>query len=93
MGDTIMITGDWPTLWSEPHFMYTAAHQFGRDVLYAEKGLYWSWTHEGTTTIFGQIHSKTPYIPPYPSSINLMSYYFDHFVLNDFNRFVYLLAN
>lgn len=55
--------------------MMTAAHEFGHDVLKADGGIIWSWTHEGTSTLFQNTYSGTPAYPPNPQTVNLMWYY------------------
>lgn len=56
-------------------FKETAGHEFGHGVIRADKGIIWSWTHEGTSTLFQNIHPGTPAVPPAPEPINLMWYF------------------
>jgi hypothetical protein len=61
---------------ADQDFMLTAAHEFGHSVLMEFRGLWYSWTHEGSTSIFQATTSSTP---GYPSTgeIDLMRYYDD----------------
>ena len=67
-------------------YRYTAAHEFGHDVLMASGGLVFSWGHEGTSTIFGSTVPSTPSIPPAPATLDLMWYYNGNFATTDYSR-------
>lgn len=55
-------------------FQKTAAHEIGHSYLNAARGLWYSWTHKGSSTIFQKVKSSSP---PYPTTgeIDLMKYY------------------
>jgi hypothetical protein len=61
---------------ADQDFMMTAAHEFGHSVLMAFGGLFHSWTHKGSTSIFQATTAATPGYPR-KGEIDLMRYYDD----------------
>ena len=55
-------------------FAMTAAHEMGHAFLTSAFGIRWSWGHQGTSSVLGQLAAG---VAPYPSSgeIGLMTYY------------------
>lgn len=59
----------------DTRFRMDTAHEFGHIVLLKGRGMFYSWTHKGSTTLVSQdTHAGTPQIPS-TGEIDLMKYY------------------